>query len=58
MDYTHSVENHGIAWKCGNLNINGGGKAPVVEDGTIHEISNVEIYNCEFKNGGTVRKFS
>ena len=42
MDYTHSVENHGIAWKCGNITIDGGGKAPVVEDGTIHEISNVE----------------
>lgn len=55
MDYTHSVENHGITWKCGNLTINGGGKAPVVEDGTIHEISNVEIYNCEFKNGGTAK---
>lgn len=55
MDNNNSVENHGIAWKSGNLTIDGGGEAPVVEDGTIHEISNVEIYNCEFKNGGTAR---
>lgn len=57
MDYTHSVENHGIAWKCGNTTIYGG-KAPTIEDGTVHEISNVEIYNCEFKNGGTARNIN
>lgn len=55
MDYTNSVENHGIAWKQGNTMIDSG-KAPTVEDGTVHEISNIEIYNCEFKNGGTTRQ--
>ncbi len=54
MDYTNSVENHGIAWKQGNTMIDFG-KAPTVEDGTVHEISNIEIYDCEFKNGGTTR---
>ena len=54
MDGTNSVENHGIAWKQGN-NSTSAGEAPTVEDGTIHEISNVEIYDCEFKNGGTAR---
>ena len=54
MDYTNSVENHGIAWKQGNTMIDSG-KAPIIDDGTVHEISNVEIYDCEFKNGGTTR---
>ena len=54
MDYTNSVENHGITWKQGNT-MTSCGEAPTVEDGTIHEISNFEIYDCEFKNGGTAR---
>lgn len=53
MDGTHSVENHGICWKAGNVTIDGGRTAPTVEDGTVHELSNVEIYNCEFIEGGT-----
>ena len=56
MDDFHGVENHGISWKQGNLtSSNGFDTLPTVEDGTIHEISNVEIYNCEFKNGGTTK---
>ena len=54
MDDSHSVENHGISWKQGNLTNNNGPNAlPTVEDGTIHEISNIEIYDCEFIEGGT-----
>ena len=53
MDGTHSVENHGICWKAGNVTIDGGRTAPTVKDGTVHEISNVEIYDCEFIEGGT-----
>ena len=54
MDDSHSVENHGISWKQGNLtSCNGFDTLPTVEDGTVHEISNVEIYNCEFIEGGT-----
>ena len=58
MDETHSVENHGISWKSGNNRIDGGKFAPTVEDGTISEISNFEVYNCEFKNGGTTKPIS
>ena len=54
MDDSHSVENHGISWKQGNLTSNNGSNSlPTVEDGTMQEISNVEIYNCEFIEGGT-----
>lgn len=53
MDGSHAVENHGICWKPGNVTIDGGGTAPTVEDGTIHELSNIEIYDCEFIEGGT-----
>lgn len=55
MDATNSVENHGLSWKSGNTTLDGGEIAPIGDDGVISEISNVEIYNCEFKNGGTVR---
>ena len=52
MDSTHSVENHGISWKAGNVTLNNNKIAPTVEDGTISEISNIEIYDCEFIEGG------
>ena len=55
MDGTHSVENHGICWKAGNVTIDGGRTAQTVKDGTIHELSNIEIYDCEFIEGGTRR---
>ena len=53
MDGSHSVENHGICWKAGNTRIDGDKEGPTVKDGTVHEISNIEIYDCEFIEGGT-----
>ena len=55
MGETNSVENHGLAWKAGNTTIDGDKIAPIGNDGVVSEISNVEIYNCEFKNGGTAK---
>ena len=50
----HGVENHGICWKAGNRSAGGDWNgAPTVADGTVHEIANLEIYNCTFKNLGT-----
>ena len=54
MDSSQSLENHGISWKQGNLTSNNGfNTLPTIEDGTVQEISNVEIYDCEFIEGGT-----
>ncbi len=51
---SHGVENHGICWKAGNRSAGGSATgAPTVADGTVHEIANLEIYNCTFKNLGT-----
>jgi hypothetical protein len=55
MGYEHSVENHGIAWKSGNTRLDGNKLTPIIKDGTISEISNFEVYDCEFKNGGTAQ---
>ena len=51
MDSSHVVSNHGIVYKPGNSTLDAGRQAPYSE--VKDEISNVEIYNCEFKEGGT-----
>ena len=51
MDASHVVSNHGIIYKSGNSTLDGGKLAPYSE--VKDEISNIEIYDCEFKEGGT-----
>ena len=51
MDASHVVSNHGIIYKSGNSVLDGGKLAPYSE--VKDEISNIEIYDCEFKEGGT-----
>ena len=51
MDASHVVSNHGIIYKAGNSALDGGKLAPYSE--VKDEISNIEIYDCEFKEGGT-----
>ena len=51
MDSSHMVSNHGIIYKSGNSTLDGGVLAPYSD--VKDEISNIEIYNCEFKEGGT-----
>ena len=51
MDASHVVSNHGIIYKSGNSALDGGKLAPYSE--VKDEISNIEIYDCEFKEGGT-----
>ena len=49
MDETHVLSNHGIFYKGSN----GEGEEKLPYGDIPSEISNVEILNCEFRNGGT-----
>ena len=51
MDSSHVVSNHGIIYKAGNSTLDGGKIAPYSE--IKDELSNIEIYDCEFIEGGT-----
>lgn len=53
MDSSHVVSNHGIIYKSGNSTLDGGKIAPYSE--IKDEISNIEVYDCEFIEGGTRR---
>ncbi|WP_133014344.1 hypothetical protein [Clostridium cuniculi] len=53
MDSSHVVSNHGIIYKSGNSTLDGGKIAPYSE--IKDEISNIEIYDCKFIEGGTRR---
>lgn len=54
MDSSHVVSNHGIIYKSGNSTLDGGKIAPYSE--IKDEISNIEVYDCEFIEGGTRRE--
>ena len=49
MDETHVLSNHGIFYKSGNRT----GENELPYKDVEFEFSNIEITNCEFRNGGT-----
>ena len=49
MDETHTLSNHGIFYKSGNRT----GEDEIPYKDVEFEFSNIEITNCEFRNGGT-----
>lgn len=53
QDSSHTVSNHGIIYKSGNSQLDGDLKAFHLFE--PDEISNIEIYDCVFNEGGTTR---